>query len=265
MLVTMEKHAGQCVNGQIAQAGTRWVLAHQEMMGADSLDSWHAHDWYQLMYASEGVLTAKTEQQALVVPPQRAFWIPPGVSHCAYALKGAQFKSLYFRPDKPRCLGTVGRVLAVTPLIRELILAVVARCAAQADWTPQDEQLAEVLLHQMSIQPNAPFTLVMPRDERLASLVHTLQNNPGDETSMAAWADRLGLSSRTLARCFIRETGLGFREWRQKLRLLHAITLLDRGISVTEVALEIGYQSPSAFINSFRQAFGATPTAYIQR
>ena len=43
--------------------------------------------------------------------------------------------------------------------------------------------------------------------------------------------------------------GIGFKEWRQKVRLLEAINLLEEGeISVTEVALEIGYHSPSPLL-----------------
>jgi AraC-like DNA-binding protein len=50
---------------------------------------------------------------------------------------------------------------------------------------------------------------------------------------------------------------------------LHALRLLAEGQAVTSVALEVGYQSTSAFISMFKKAMGSTPlryrTAYNQR
>lgn len=40
----------------------------------------HRHDWGQLLYAMSGVMWVETPREALVVPPQRAVWLPPGWS-----------------------------------------------------------------------------------------------------------------------------------------------------------------------------------------
>ena len=47
--------------------------------------------------------------------------------------------------------------------------------------------------------------------------------------------------------------------------LLSAIPRLVEGESVTTVALDLGYRSPSAFIAMFRRNTGNTPTRYIRR
>ena len=41
----------------------------------------HAHDWHQLIYASEGVMWVHTAHGDWVVPPNRAVWVPAGVEH----------------------------------------------------------------------------------------------------------------------------------------------------------------------------------------
>jgi AraC-like DNA-binding protein len=46
---------------------------------------------------------------------------------------------------------------------------------------------------------------------------------------------------------------------RQKARLLHALSLISSGSSVTGAALDCGYDSTSAFIAAFKRQFGATP------
>jgi len=55
----------------------------------------------------------------------------------------------------------------------------------------------------------------------------------------------------------------GFAQWRQQIRLLSAISLLAEGRSITSVALDVGYESPSAFTATFHRAFGQPPSAYM--
>jgi AraC-like DNA-binding protein len=55
-----------------------------------------------------------------------------------------------------------------------------------------------------------------------------------------------------------------FGKWRQQLRLLQALRLLAEGTKITQVALEAGYSTPSAFISMFRKALGTTPARYFR-
>ena len=70
----------------------------------------------------------------------------------------------------------------------------------------------------------------------------------------------LGASARTLSRRFERELGISLRDWRTRLRLIRALEWLGAGRAVTDVALELGYASPSAFSHMFRQAMGCSPS-----
>ena len=54
-----------------------------------------------------------------------------------------------------------------------------------------------------------------------------------------------------------------FGKWRQQLRLLQAMRLLAAGRPVTAVALDVGYDSPSAFIAMFKRTLGTTPHRYF--
>ena len=73
-----------------------------------------------------------------------------------------------------------------------------------------------------------------------------------------------GVTSRTAARLFVKETGQTFGQWRQQLRLLVALERLGAGASVTQVALEVGYSDVSSFIAVFRDTFGDTPARYFR-
>ena len=73
------------------------------------------------------------------------------------------------------------------------------------------------------------------------------------------------MSPRTFTRHFQDETGLTSSQWRQRLRLQQAIMLLESGLSVTQAALELGYNSPSAFTHAFATLFGMTPSQFLKQ
>ena len=69
---------------------------------------------------------------------------------------------------------------------------------------------------------------------------------------------------RTAQRLFRDETGLGFAQWRQQLRLIHALERLSAGQPVAQVADALGYATPGNFIAMFKRAFGMTPGRYLR-
>jgi AraC-like DNA-binding protein len=77
------------------------------------------------------------------------------------------------------------------------------------------------------------------------------------------WSTLAGASSRTLARLFVRETGLRFVDWRHQVRLAQALVRLAHGQDIATVARVVGYDSASAFTAMFRQSLGKTPRDYF--
>lgn len=110
----------------------------------------------------------------------------------------------------------------------------------------------------------APLHLPLPRDPRLKAITDSLLAAPGDNRDLTQWGRRTGASGRTLARLFRRETGMTFASWRRRLRLLAAVSRLGGGESVTTVAYDLGYHSPSAFVAMFRRSLGTSPGRYLK-
>ncbi|EHJ47683.1 transcriptional regulator, AraC family [Solidesulfovibrio carbinoliphilus subsp. oakridgensis] len=239
----------------------RPVYPRSETLPAGSVSHAHSHPFGQLSFAGVGVLLVRTQAGSHVAPPQRAVWVPPGLAHQVATSNPAEMRSLYVSPDQnvfnpPRCL-----VLSVTPLARELILAVAA-LPPLYDAAGADGRLVAVLLDQLAVLPEAGFSLPWPKDPRLAALCQALADAPDDTRTATAWARTAGMTERTLGRIFLAETGLTFGAWRRRTRLLAALSLLEAGTSVTATGLECGYESTSAFIAAFREAFGVTPGAF---
>jgi len=223
----------------------------------------HSHPWIQLSHAVEGVLEVRTDRGRFIAPPLRAVWIPAGITHQVFCAPDTCIRSLYIdrsvAGDAPeRC-----RVLQVSPLLRELIQQFSTLPEAYAESGPEG-RLVQVLLDQLGSAPEVELVLPLPAEPRLRLLCRRLQARPDSRERLVGWSQTLGLSERTLSRLFMRETGLTFRAWRQRLRLLSALPALERGERVTDVALGCGYESLSAFIAAFREQFGATPGEFFR-
>jgi AraC-like DNA-binding protein len=215
----------------------------------------HAHDRDQLVYASSGVMTVRTGQGTWVTPPHRAVWIPAGIPHAITMSGRVAMRTLYFRPAVVRGLPRKCCVVAISNLVRELILHVCAHGA--------DRHINALLARQLRALPALALELPMPSDARARRVAERLASAPGAQTGLATLCRDAGASRRTIERSFVAETGLSLGRWRQQLRLMHAVQLLGGGANVTEVAYETGYGTPSAFTFAFHRAFGATPTAYL--
>jgi AraC-like DNA-binding protein len=155
-------------------------------------------------------------------------------------------------------------VVTVSPLLRELILRAV-EIPRLYDLDGPDGRLMAVILDQLQRLPVTPLHLPMATDSRLRRITSALLEEPGINRTLTDWSRDAGASARTLARLFVKQTGMTFGAWRQQVRLLKALEMLAAGHGVTVVALELGYQSPSAFVAMFRRALGVSPGRYFAR
>ena len=222
----------------------------------------HRHAESQIIYGQAGVMRVTTPEGVWVVPPQRAVWVPPELEHDIEMRTDVRMRSVYLDPAMIASRPSVSRVLHVSPLLRELILAV-ARIPLPYPAGGAEERLIRVLADQISLDAVDPLHLPFPVDARPAPIGRALEHDPSDARTLAEWSAVVAASVRTLARRFQAETGLSFGAWRQQFRLLRALELLATGTPVTETALALGYESTSAFIAMFRRHLGTTPARYF--
>ncbi|SDQ16698.1 transcriptional regulator, AraC family [Pseudomonas sp. UC 17F4] len=237
----------------------RPLYARAESLGAGSWTPRHRHDWVQFSYAISGVLGVYTADGSYFAPPQWGVWIPAGVEHEVLTSMQAEMRSLYVRRGEASWAPGQCRVLEVTPLARELIKQFCLLPVDYAEGDSAEARLVAVLLDQLRALPEVGFSLPLPQHPRLLELCNELLEQPEQGQTLAQWAQRLNTSEKTLTRLFQRETGLSFRGWRQRMRLLSSLTALEAGHSVTEAALGCGYDSTSAYIAAFKGLFGFTP------
>ena len=240
------------------QALPRPVYARVEDIAQPRATQPHSHPWVQLSYAMRGVLQIRTAQGWFMAPPQWAILVPPSLEHAVVNSPRTQMRSLYIATAALPEVNGMCQVLAVSELLREMIRHF-ARLPVEYDEQGSQGRLVGVMLDLLRAAPREAFSLPWATEPSLREICHAILAAPQQTLKTQVWSTRLGVSARTLERRFLAHTGLTMRHWRLRARLLGALPLLERGDSVTDVALACGYESTSAFIASFRQFFGRTP------
>src|SRR5258708_7811690 len=207
-------------------------------------------------------MTITTPEGSWVVPPNRALWIPAGVDHQIVMAGRVTMRTLYVEPSASPGLPAACRVAAVSGLLRELILRAV-EMPLLYDEHGADGRLAALVFDELHLLPTLPLHLPSPTDPRLRRVCTALPRDPRAPRALDEWGGAGGASAPTPARLFLRETRGTVAPRRAQARLLAALSRLAGGQKVTSVALDLGYESPSAFIAMFRRQLGVTPSRYF--
>jgi AraC-like DNA-binding protein len=222
---------------------------------------WHSHPRFQLVYAARGVMTVDTRDATWVVPPQRGVWMPPAIEHRLAAKGVVQLRSLYIRADAAARMPRTCEVFEVTPLLRELILRA-TELPMEYDERGAAGRVMRLLLDELAALTTLPYSLPMPKTAPLAAICARLVEAPNDPATLEDLAARHATTARTLARHFRRRTGMSFAEWRRRARLMRALGWIAEGRPILAVALDLGYDSPSAFSAMFRRELGVSPSQF---
>jgi len=223
----------------------------------------HAHGADQLIYASRGVMQVAAGPNVWLIPPYFGLWIPARTSHHIRMAESVSMRTLYLRPALAAC-GRAPALLHVGPLLRELIIEIV-RVGALRYRNPVERALRVLLVAELNRASPVPLAVALPTDRRALAVASRIVDNPALRTSLAGMCRSAAVSVRTLERIFRREIGTDFERWRQQVRLMKATELLVAGRSVKQVALDVGYRQPRAFVALFRETFGATPRVWMRQ
>lgn len=235
-----------------------FVFMKEKELPASSKVISHQHSWDQLIYAIQGVLEVKTEVGSYIIPPQQAVWIPENHQHSIASLKGAQLRSVHIETGMINNFGHNIRVLKVDQLVKALIKRA-STYQFTSNITAEQQRLLSVLVDQIAELSEVDLCLPFSADRLLLPILNWQQQHPASSKNLQDWSVELATSSKTLSRRFKSELGMNFSQWRQQLKLHKAIQWLNDGQSVTQVALNLGFESLPAFIQMFKRHLGVTP------
>lgn len=222
-------------------------------------------DRHYLLYALSGTLRLEARGARWTLPPARAAFIPAGQEITVSILTRTVSASALFCPDFHDSFPDELAVFDMTPLAKELV----RECL---DWGPETGPLTEyarsifqtlaTVTSRLALEPSSCW-LPVPKSRALQQALELTEERLAKEPCFDEIAAECGQSPRSMARRFASELGMTWREVLRRMRVIHAIeALATTDQSITEVSLESGYNSLSAFNAAFRELMGQTPSEY---
>ena len=224
----------------------------------------HRHSTAQLTRVLKGTLSVQTAEGLRLVPPGRAIWIADGLQHSVYYSESSEIINIFVSADYAGCIQSRCRTLIITPLLDALLKEVVDFSRPGRD-NSDAELIVSLIIHQLNmVNKRLDLFIAYGQDRRLKTAIDIISKNPAENYSLPLLAQWAGCSERTISRLFIRETGMNYLHWRDHYRVICAVERLSRGLSVTRVALDLGYGGANNFSTMFSRVMGMPPRRYME-
>lgn len=240
----------------------QFIHTFNEKQASGTWNGWHFHkNCGELLIVTDGIMVVCTKTGSSYVQKNRAVWIPSGLEHEWYMPTKTDNRSLFIHDSVLDGFEQLKKyhVIEVTPLLREIVVSMHELSLGLGE--DANRRLGIVLVDRICVARKCLDFMPMPQNHKLVELCTQLIIAPDTPVVLSDWSQQLDVSEKTLARTFVRETGLNFRKWQNKLRMQSAKKDIDAGLRVTDAALNCGYSSLSSFIAAFKKSYGQTPGA----
>lgn len=235
------------------------------------ITGWHSHDVHQIEYALHGVVEVETDAAHYLLPPQQAAWIPAGLEHQAVMNPDVKTIAVMFDHSLITEPGDRARILAVSTLIREMMVYALRWPIDRRPGRPEDEDVSHAFFRTLAelvteaLDHEAPLSLPTS-DHPIVAAAMAYTKEHLDTATCAQVSHAVSVSERTLRRLFADTLGLPWRTYLLQARMLRAMALLAAPLqSVQDTATAVGFDSVSSFTRAFTQYCGETPSSYRRR
>jgi AraC-like DNA-binding protein len=226
---------------------------------------WHAHPCHQITYARRGTTLIEGPDGHHLLPTAHAIWIPAETRHRTM-IRNLDGVSIYFDPacfphDHTKRIQT----FPITTMVQEMLLHTLRWQPGSVEHTliarSFYQTLSMLCMEQMQAKPDRLFTLPRATHPSIMRAMEAALANPG-QANLSLALHHAGMSERSFRRHFHEETGMTWQDWMTQARLFHAANQLAEGRRVTEVAVDVGYASLSAFAKAFTKLMGVSPVRF---
>lgn len=248
-------------NDLIEQFPNQQLITKSTRMAAGYIDDFHSHPWHQIVFPVKGLLQSNIGDTCAIVPHNGMLYIPSNTVHKSVAVTDTVFLAVYLNPDKFIQYSDRPKSCQVSSFMKELLLTLFdAPTLSQSESNVSN--LLTVLRDQIEMAHSYEIPLLMPKDKRLLSIFSQLKQQPDLPYTLKEWAPKVGASERTLSRLCSKEFSQSFARWRQNIRLVLSLQMLDTDMSIQTIATSLGYSSDSAYTYAFKKTFNQTPSSY---
>ncbi|MBF7092354.1 helix-turn-helix domain-containing protein [Flavobacterium sp. ALJ2] len=247
-------------------ADKKSIYCYHDLMGELYVPT-HKHNKAQFLYTEGDVVFVTTETKTYFLPARHFIWIPAGIEHSIHPKsENVMMRNLYFPVEKEEDSFYQNEgIYPVNNLLLQMMLFTNQWNGDLKKGSPNFviAKAIKAILPQICLT-NLPLELPLPKDARLSKILRYVENNLGETILFGEIAHQFGYSEKSLYRLFQKDLGMSFIQYYTIRRILRAIELLlDRKLSVKEVAQEVGYSSVPTFSNTFFKILGQRPSDYL--
>ena len=181
--------------------------------------------------------------------------------HAVRMVGTVQTRSVLIETNACPNRGKSCQVVGVSPLLRQLLVTA-ADLPIEYEEDGRDGLVMRLLLAEINRAPLIPLAVPFPAHSALARQCHAFLAQPDATATIDKWSEELAMNRRNFTRIFRRETGMSFAQWRQQACPSVALPKLAAGDSVTNVAMDLGYDGPGNFSTMFKRVLGVPPSHY---
>ena len=246
----------------------------------------HWHDELEIIYVKSGFLTVNISGENYIGKPGDAFVVSPGNLHFMGSQTGTvdyftflfPLKYIAFRSDdmlddkliEPLNSGHLMISPEIKDTVKEQCEQLARVYAAEIDKSESKitSQIRKKIILLQFIHELWKKGFIVENDTTGRNtvekeMVSYIQQNYMGKILLREFGEQFHLSEKYISRYFKEHFHITLLQYVTYLRLEHAKQMLqETDISVTEVAMQSGYQNISYFIRSFKKTYGVSPLKY---
>lgn len=213
-----------------------------------------------LWVIEHGLFQVSVRHTEYFAGPHHGIYLPPRIPHQVRASQRSSGWFVRMRMPADSVQKDSIRSIETTTLLETLVERI---SQWGEDWEMSDAYRYTVclLIEELLAIPDADCRLQWPEEDDLLLVAHALRDSHGWRT-LEELATASGLPKRTLTRRYREATGVSVGEWTIRLRVFRAMRMLSAGKTLSDVAVELGYESPGAFAKQFKLRTGFAPKIY---
>ena len=220
----------------------------------------HGHAWGEFIYAFNGVMEVNINQTDYLTPPPYGIWLPPNLQHSGLNRTAVSHGTLYIHEQLCGLMPKQAGILLSSNVVKAIFEHLQQHPLPED--SPEQQRLLQVLLDQLQQAQLVSSYLPHASHPALVEILEYLHQHPADNSPLHVLAQHANMTERTLARYCLKELGMSLNEWRQRLKVIKAMSMLTEGKKVESIALDLGYANASAFINMFKRWMNLTPDQF---
>lgn len=246
------------------------VIIHQKIPGQEV--GRHQHTEHEFFLPLQGEISVTYEETTVKAGPGRMLYVPPKLDHSfTSSSQGSGERVIWL--IEPKIWGKHIRTkflpcsFPINSLAKELVFFLLIHRQAQGAQyfiAALVESLKESL-ETAQLEKSALFSDHLSgrvNDNRIAHAMALIEQELVG-ISLGDLAKKCGLSLRNFNRLFLKETGMSPKDYIILRRVEKAKQLMrDTQMTITDISLEVGYNSLSKFISTFKRIAGVLPSDF---